>query len=116
MALVFQPLAPGQRPGWWQVHPVVVPDDPASLKGPSSGTVTLPLTLDWSPDPTYDVSRPERAASMYKTVLLEAGNEKIMGEYISWDLLRKIWGRLRLRLPKFCQEAWEERHPELKVC
>jgi hypothetical protein len=100
--------------GWHNVHPIVVPDNPESLHGPTSGTVTLPISLDWSPNPTYDLSRHRRVVMLYKTVLLESSSEEEMGHYVSWGVLKRVWSDLML--PKFCQDAWESRYPELRGC
>src|SRR5262245_49406736 len=64
------PVAP--PPAYGDRKPYVVADDLAQLRGPTSGTVTLPHHLDWSGRGTYELDKPARLASMYKTVLNEA--------------------------------------------
>jgi hypothetical protein len=53
-----------------------VPDDLGALHGPMTGTVNLPLYLDWSQSSSYDLSRPNRLRSLYSTVIREAGSEQ----------------------------------------
>ena len=62
--------------------PYVVADRLDDLHGPTEGTVTLPAHLDWSGNATYDLTRPARLASMYRTVLNEASSADDLGAWI----------------------------------
>jgi hypothetical protein len=92
-------------------RPYVVPDDLVELRGPTSGTVTLPHRLDWSGRPTYDLDRTARLASMYKVVLNEAGSVQDLRDWLDRRLLIELWPTLWL--PPRLRSLWENRFPEL---
>lgn len=50
----------GTRLGFSHTQPVFVVDDLAELRGPTSGTVTPPVHLDWTPSSSYDLADPGR--------------------------------------------------------
>src|SRR5262245_39028461 len=54
--------------------PYVVAESLDELRGPTAGTVRLPQHLDWSGNASYDLDKPSRLASMYRTVLNEASS------------------------------------------
>jgi len=91
--------------------PYVVADALTALSGPTRGVVTLPHHLDWSRHAEYDLSRPERMASMYKVVLIEAGTVEDLRTWLSGELLLRLWPSLWL--PAKLRRRWEERFPEL---
>jgi hypothetical protein len=92
-------------------RPVVVVDDLARLHGPSSGVVTLPITLNWTPRTRYDLGTETAARSLYQVVLREAHTEAELETYLNPDLLRRLWPSLTL--PKAVREFWEAAHPTL---
>lgn len=92
-------------------RPVVVADDLARLRGPSSGIVTLPITLNWTPRTNYDLSTDGARRSLDQVVLREALDESELEEYLNADLLRSLWPSLTL--PRAVREAWEQLHPNL---
>lgn len=84
------------------------------LRGPASGTVTLPLALHWAGDDdaaVFDLSDPRQRPSFYTTVLREAGEPGDLQTWLNADLLVDLWPRLVL--PKAVRAAWEEQHPVL---
>jgi len=86
----------------------------ADLKGPTEGTVELPLWLFWSsPDRTFDLSKPYMLRSMYETVLGEASHLEDLTTYLDGDTLIALWPDLYL--PKGVRQAWEDRHPVLRA-
>ena len=98
------------RPG----RPVVVADSLADLRGPTEGTVDLPIWLFWSsPDRTFDLSKPFMLRSMYETVLGEASRPEDLASYLDGDTLIALWPDLYL--PKGVRQAWEDRHPVLRA-
>jgi hypothetical protein len=98
------------RPG----RDAVVATSLADLKGPTEGTVELPLWLFWSsPDRTFDLSRPFMLRSMYETVLGEASRPEDLTTYLNGDTLIALWPELFL--PKGVRQAWEDRHPVLRA-
>ena len=100
------PARPGRR--------VIVVTDLASLRGPSRGTVELPLRLYWSgPSPVFDLGEPYLARWLYQIVLREASRPEDLTGYLDRDTLIALWPELRL--PKGVRQAWEEHHPQLRA-
>lgn len=99
------------RPHFGNTKPVVVVDDLSQMHGPSTGVVTLPVHLDWTPSSTYDLSVPARVRTLYATALREATSDEQLAEYLNADLLRRHWAELRLG--PFVRKTWEQAHPEL---
>ena len=96
------------RPG----RNAVVAADLADLRGPSHGTLELPIWLFWSsPDRTFDLGKPFMLRSLYEIVLVEVSRQEDLATYLNCDVLRAIWADLHL--PKGVRRAWEERYPEL---
>jgi len=92
----------------------VVADSLADLRGPTEGTVELPIRLFWSsPDHTFDLSKPFMLRSMYETVLGEASRPEDLASYLDGDTLIALWPDLYL--PKGVRQAWEDRHPVLRA-
>jgi hypothetical protein len=85
----------------------------ADLRGPTEGTVELPLRLYWSsPDRTFDLTASHMLRSMYETVLVEASRPEDLTVYLDGDTLIALWPDLWL--PKGVRQAWEEQHPVLR--
>jgi hypothetical protein len=91
--------------------PYAVADRLDDLRGPTRGTVTLPPHLDWSADASYDLGKPARLASMYRTVLNEAASADDLKSWIDGRILRQLWSTLWL--PAAVRRLWESRFPEL---
>jgi hypothetical protein len=100
------PARPGRR--------VIVVTDLDSLRGPSEGTVELPLRLYWSgPSPVFDLGEPFLARWLYQIVLREASRPEDLTGYLDRDTLIALWPALRL--PRGVRQAWEEHHPPLRA-
>jgi len=98
------------RPG----RRVIVVTDLADLRGPASGTVTLPLRLYWSPPGrVFDLGDPYLLRSMYQVVLGEAARPEDLTSHLDRDTLIRLWPDLHL--PKGVRQAWEEHHPVLRT-
>jgi hypothetical protein len=91
--------------------PYVVAEQLDDLCGPTEGTVTLPQHLDWSGNASYDLDKPTRLASMYRTVLNEARSTDDLRAWIDGRLLAQLWPTLWL--PPQVRRLWENRFPEL---
>jgi DNA invertase Pin-like site-specific DNA recombinase len=102
-------LAPYQaRPG----RRVLVIDDLADLRGPTAGTVELPLRLFWSmPGHRFDLDDRDMRLWYYQTVLREASRAEDLSTYLDAATLVSLWPDLYL--PKGVRRAWQERHPSL---
>jgi transposase-like protein len=102
-------LAPYQaRPG----RRALVIDDLASLRGPVTGRVELPLRLFWSlPGHQFDLADLDMRLWYYQTVLREATRADDLAGYLDAGTLERLWPQLYL--PAGVRRAWEERHPSL---
>jgi hypothetical protein len=99
------PARPGRR--------VIVVTDMASLRGPTRGTVELPLRLYWSgPSPVFDLGEPYLRRWLYQIVLREASRPEDLTGYLDQDTLIALWPELHL--PKGVRQVWEEHHPPLQ--
>ena len=86
--------------------PVAVPADLSFLRGPTSGTVTLPHRLYWSGTGgprTLDLTNPAERDLLYSIVLTE-GSEDDVCSLLSADVLVGMWPTLWLS--PHVREAW----------
>jgi len=98
------------RPG----RRAIVAADLDSLRGPSQGTVELPLRLYWSgPSPVFDMDEPYMRRWLYQIVLREASRPDDLTSYLDRDTLIALWPGLHL--PRGVRQAWEEHHPQLRA-
>jgi hypothetical protein len=97
------------RPG----RDALVAADLADLRGPTTGTVELPLRLFWYPDRTFDLGEPGMLRWVYQTVLREAARPEDLSAYLDGDTLLTLWPDLAL--PKGVRRAWEDQHPVLRA-
>lgn len=109
---IYKPVGPAGIRSFENTKPVFVADSLDDLRGPTAGSVTLPLRLDWTPSNTYDLSDEARTCTMYATVLREAKSEDDLARFLERDLLVRMWASLRL--PVFIRESWERRFPQLR--
>lgn len=91
--------------------PYQVAQSLADLRGPTDGTVTLPPHLDWSGNAAYDLGKPVRLASLYRTVLNEAATADDLNAWLDERTLLELWPTLWL--PPSLRRLWEARFPEL---
>ena len=97
------------RPG----RRAVVAPSLSELHGPLSGTVELPQRLFWQPDRHVDLDAPGLLIWMYETVLREAATVDELCTWLHGPTLVRLWSDLYL--PAGVRQAWEERHPVLRV-
>jgi hypothetical protein len=103
--------APPPRSLGRALRTVVVPEELGSLRGPLTGRYRLPHHLDASACHLYDFADEQWRELAYRTVLMEAGTEADVTEWVEKNALLAMWSHLYL--PPFVREAWERRHPEL---
>src|SRR5215472_6664620 len=97
------------RPG----RRAIVVTDLASLRGPSRGSVELPLRLYWSGrSPVFELAEPYLRRWLYEIVLREASRPEDLTGHLDRDLLIALWPELFL--PRGVRQAWEEIHPQLR--
>ncbi len=92
------------------VVPYDAPASLASLRGPATGVVELPVTVHWGPQRGWDVSVPGQAVFAYQQLVRE-GTPEVQEALLDAGLLRSLWPRLIL--PERCRALWEARFPEL---
>ena len=102
------------HPSCYDLMPVVLPESLDCLRGPTSGVVMLPITLDWSPDPTYDLADPIQVCSLYRTVVREAACPGDLTAWLDQSMLREVWNTLII--PNRHRLAWESTFPDLASC
>ena len=81
------------------------------LRGPLTGCSRLPHHLDASARHLYDFADVQWRELAYRTVLMEAGSQADLTEWLDKTKLLALWPQLYL--PPFVRRAWEDRHPEL---
>jgi hypothetical protein len=92
-------------------RPYAVADSLDLLHGPVSGTVHLPVHLDWSGSAEYDLDAPGRIVDLYRAVLNEAASPQDLYAYLDAAVLRRLWAMLWL--PVQLRRAWEQKFPVL---
>jgi hypothetical protein len=98
----------------YQRRPVLVVTDLADLRGPTTGTVALPIRLFWSgADGQFNLDDPVSRGQMYRAVLREARIPADLTEFLNQDTLVQMWPELSWRLPPAVRAAWEDQHPVL---
>ena len=105
------PSRPADRYASYACKPYVVAERLDDLRGPTEGTVNLPQHLDWSGNASYDLDKPARRSSMYRTVLNEASSTDDLRAWIDGRLLEQLWPTLWL--PPELRRLWESRFPKL---
>lgn len=86
----------------------------ADLRGPTDGTVELPIWLYWSsPDHTFNLADRGMRRWLYQIVLRQASSLEDLATYLNGDMLIALWPDLFL--PKGVRRAWEDRHLALQA-
>jgi hypothetical protein len=119
-AATLDDMAPVQAatvPGRHQSRPgrgVTVAPSLADLRGPTEGTVELPLWLFWScAGHAFDLGDRDMRLWLYQTVLREASRPEDLAGHLDGDTLIALWPDLYL--PKGVRQAWEDAHPLLRA-
>jgi hypothetical protein len=99
------------RPPGRALCAVMVADDLDQLRGPLAGCHRLPQHLDSSARHLYDFADAQWRELAYRTVLMEAGTDADLTDWLDKDTLLAMWPELYL--PPFVRDAWQRRHPEL---
>lgn len=84
----------------------------SELRGPSHGTVRLPLHLAWSGLTEFDLDRPRLRMSCYRIVLGEGLHDDLI-QYLDPHLLIGMWPTLRTLISRDLRDVWEEAFTEL---
>lgn len=90
--------------------PYDVPSSLDALHGPSTGVLTLPLHLWWTPSPTFDLTDRGDVLTAYRAVVRE-GRSSDQEALLNKAVLVEVWRDLRL--PARCRSTWEQAFPEL---
>jgi hypothetical protein len=108
---LYLPVSPKQKPNTENTRPTYVVEDLRELTRQLTGTVILPVSLNWTPANSYDISDVQQKMRLYEAILSEAHSENDIKEYINGQELTELWERLRI--PKRVRYAWESVHPKL---
>jgi len=93
-------------------RPYVLPERLEELTGPTGGTVSLPVHLDWSGGRrTYDLEDSAELCVLYERVIREALTVEDLGRYLDAKTLSRVWQHLYL--PARVRQEWERRFPPL---
>ncbi|TDB81180.1 MULTISPECIES: hypothetical protein [unclassified Micromonospora] len=109
MQTTVAPVAYLARPG----RPAVVARTLGELVGPTHGVVELPVRLMWNAQRTFDLAEPDDLLWMYENVLRESTRTDDLRRLINGRVLCRVWRGLNL--PRGVRQAWESRHPGLRV-
>lgn len=94
------------------IKPIEAPASLDELRGPSTGTVTLPLRVRWVPGArTYDVGNEAEAQIVYQAVLAE-GTTEDQRRFLNRGRLIELWPELNL--DQRVVRLWEGRFSELR--
>lgn len=92
------------------VVPYDTPESLKALRGPATGTVTVPITVHWGPRRTFDLDDPRDVHAAYRAIVRE-GTTPVQEELLNADVLQRLWPDLVL--PDRCRRTWEDRFPDL---
>lgn len=89
----------------------LVPNALDDLHGPASGTVELPLHLDWGPERTYQVNDDGSCSALYQLTLQNSGSIEEICRIVHPARLTALWPTMML--PARCRQLWETAFPQL---
>ena len=89
----------------------LVPGSLEGLHGPSTGTVQLPIHLDWGPDRRYEAGDDASCRTLYQLTLQNSGSADEMANILNPDRLIALWPSMRL--PARCRQLWNAAFPQL---
>jgi hypothetical protein len=89
----------------------LVPDAFEDLQGPATGSVELPLHLDWGPERTYSVDDDGSCSVLYQLTLQNSGSLKEICLIVNALRLTALWPTMIL--PPRCRQVWETIFPQL---
>lgn len=89
----------------------LVPHAFNDLQGPATGTVELPLHLDWGPERTYNVDDDGSCSVLYQLTLQNSGTIGEICRIVNAGRLTALWPTMIL--PPRCRRLWENTFPQL---
>ena len=92
------------------VVPYATPESLALLRGPRTGSVTVPPWIDTSPAPVYDLDDADDRRLLYQAVV-RCGTQDDHVRFLDAEFLAQEWKDLIL--PARCRVLWEEQFPAL---
>lgn len=112
MSTTSAPHPPPNPGGGYALRAVIVANSLDDLHGPVHGKVRLPLHLDASVRPVYDLDQDYFRRLVYRLVLLEASTIEDLSSWLDRDTLVRDWPTLYL--PRVVRAAWERSHSVLR--
>lgn len=101
-----------QLPSRWHGITERIPDRLEDLRGPTHGTLALPLRLAWSGMTVFDLGDSRERLMCYQIVLTTGGRQDAE-EYLNPDHLVADWSDLRRLFHRRLSGAWEATMPAL---
>ncbi len=103
----------GRNRVWFRI-PRAIPDSLDDLKGPDTGRLVLPVTVDWGPPVTggLDIDNASQLERAYSQIIAN-GDEQCQIDNLNKDLLIKYWPWLSVEKWRV-RPAWEKAFPVLK--
>lgn len=92
-------------------RPHAVVDTLDTLHGPTNTEVNLPISLDWGPNPVYDLSDEAELRECYRRVLNESLTVEQLETYLDKATLLREWHNIKPASE--VRFIWENRFPEL---
>jgi hypothetical protein len=92
--------------------PYQTPQRLEDLRGPTSGVVRVPHSINTAPNPVYDYDDPSDRWAGYSAIVRDgtAGEQE---QFLDRDTLIRLWPDLNL--PRRCREVWTAKFRELAV-
>ncbi|MCI0142079.1 hypothetical protein KNN17_10860 [Arthrobacter bambusae] len=89
----------------------LVPPALNDLHGPATGSVELPLHLDWGPERSYNVDDDGSCSVLYQLTLQNSGSIEEICRIVHAGRLTALWPTMIL--PARCRQLWETTFPQL---
>lgn len=100
-------------PSRWDGVAERLPDRLEDLRGPTNGTLSLPLRLAWSGMRDFDLDLYHQRLGAYHVVVTELRRKEDAAQYLNAGHLIELWPDLRRLLGPQYRHAWETRFPGL---
>ncbi|HEX2417731.1 MAG TPA: hypothetical protein VHJ83_06360 [Micromonosporaceae bacterium] len=100
-------------PSRWDGVAERLPDRLEDLRGPTNGTLSLPLHLAWSGMRDFDLNVYRQRLSAYHVVVTELRRKEDAVRYLNAGHLLELWPNLRRLLGPRYRQVWETRFPGL---
>jgi hypothetical protein len=101
---------PARRVTYADIVPYETPSSLDALRGPTSGTVEVPVSIHHGPRRTAGLSTHWLAVATYQEVVRD-GSTSQQESLLAKPLLLRLWPEIHL--PLRCRRTWESKFPAL---